>query len=61
MGQSAPTVSDDAASAVGVQLRALGSVEAVIGGELVDLGTPKQRALFALLLSQVDRPVAVDT
>jgi DNA-binding SARP family transcriptional activator len=45
----------------GVELRALGPVEAVVGGELVDLGSPKQRALFALLLCRVDRPVAVDT
>lgn len=48
-------------NAVGVELRALGPVEAVVGGELVDLGAPKQRAVFALLLSRVDRPVAVDT
>ncbi len=59
--QPVSTVSDDAVSAVGVELRALGPVEAVVGGELVDLGTPKQRALFALLLCRVDRPVAVDT
>ena len=57
-GQPAPTVSDNAVEA---ELRALGPVEAVVGGELVDLGTPKQRAVFALLLSRVDRPVAVDT
>jgi DNA-binding SARP family transcriptional activator len=44
-----------------VELRALGPVEAVVGGRLVDLGPPKQRLLFALLLSRVDRPVAVDT
>lgn len=41
-------------------MRALGPVEAVVGGRLVDLGPPKQRALFGLLLSRVDRPVAVD-
>ncbi|MBV8995578.1 MAG: winged helix-turn-helix domain-containing protein [Pseudonocardiales bacterium] len=41
--------------------RALGPVEAVIAGRLVDLGPPRQRALFGLLLSRVDRPVAVDT
>jgi DNA-binding SARP family transcriptional activator len=45
----------------GVELRVLGPVGAVVGGELVDLGAPKQRALFALLLCRVDRPVAVDT
>ena len=36
-------------------------VEAVVAVRLVDLGPPRQRALFGLLLSQVDRPVAVDT
>jgi DNA-binding SARP family transcriptional activator len=61
MGEPVATVSDGAGSAVGVELRALGSVEAVVGGELVDLGSPKQRAVFALLLCRVDRPVAVDT
>jgi DNA-binding SARP family transcriptional activator len=50
----------DAVTAVGVELRALGPVEAMVGGELVDLGSLKQRALVALLLSRVDRPVAVD-
>ncbi|HET9255481.1 MAG TPA: BTAD domain-containing putative transcriptional regulator, partial [Pseudonocardiaceae bacterium] len=45
----------------GVELRVLGPVEAVVGGELADLGPPLQRALFALLLCRVDRPVAVDT
>src|SRR5262245_50792596 len=61
MGQPAAMMSDETASAVGVQLLVLGPVEAVVGGEPVDLGAPKQRALFALLLSRVDRPVAVDT
>jgi DNA-binding SARP family transcriptional activator/Flp pilus assembly protein TadD len=45
----------------GVELRALGPVEVVVDGELVDLGSPLQRALLALLLSRVDRPVAIDT
>ncbi|MGH3752791.1 MAG: BTAD domain-containing putative transcriptional regulator [Pseudonocardiaceae bacterium] len=43
-----------------MEFRALGPVEAVVGGRLVDLGPPKQRALFGLLLSRVGRPVAVD-
>jgi DNA-binding SARP family transcriptional activator len=47
-------------SATAVELRALGPVEAVVGGRLVDLGPRKQRALFALLVSRVGRPVAVD-
>ncbi len=44
----------------GVELRALGPVGAVVNGGLVDLGPPKQRVLFALLVSRVGRPVAVD-
>jgi DNA-binding SARP family transcriptional activator len=42
------------------ELRALGPIEAVVGGELVDLGAPKQRALLALLVSRVGQPVPVD-
>src|SRR5215469_6114095 len=42
------------------QFRALGPVEAVVAGRLVDLGAPKQRALLALLVSRVGQPVAVD-
>jgi hypothetical protein len=45
---------------VGVELRALGPVGAVVNGGLVELGPPKQRALFGLLVSRVGRPVAVD-
>ncbi|MGH3673879.1 MAG: AfsR/SARP family transcriptional regulator, partial [Pseudonocardiaceae bacterium] len=44
-----------------MQWRALGPVEAMVAGRLVDLGPPRQRALFGLLLSQVGRPVALDT
>ena len=43
-----------------VEFRALGPVEAVVAGKLVDPGTPKQRALLALLVSRVGRPVSVD-
>jgi DNA-binding SARP family transcriptional activator len=43
-----------------VEFRALGPLEAVVAGQLVDLGTPKQRALLALLVSRVGEPVAVD-
>jgi RNA polymerase sigma factor (sigma-70 family) len=42
------------------QWRALGPIEVVVGGRLADLGPPRQRALFGLLLSRVDHPVAVD-
>ncbi len=38
----------------------LGPIEAVVGGRLVDLGAPKQRALLTLLVSQVGQPVAID-
>lgn len=43
-----------------IQWLALGPVEAVLGGRLVDLGPPRQRALFGLLLSRVDQLVAAD-
>lgn len=43
-----------------VEFRALGPLEAVVGGRMVDLGTPKQRALLALLVSRVGQPVTVD-
>jgi DNA-binding SARP family transcriptional activator len=43
-----------------VDLRVLGPAEAVINGRLVDLGSPKQRALFTLLVSRVGRPVTID-
>ncbi|MGH3755825.1 MAG: FxSxx-COOH system tetratricopeptide repeat protein [Pseudonocardiaceae bacterium] len=43
-----------------MQWRALGVVEVVVDGRLVDLGPPRQRALFGLLLCRVDRLVAVD-
>ncbi|MGH8920288.1 MAG: FxSxx-COOH system tetratricopeptide repeat protein [Actinomycetes bacterium] len=33
----------------------------LVAGRLVDLGPPRQRALFGLLLSRVDRPVTVDS
>jgi hypothetical protein len=44
-----------------MQWRALGPVEAVVAGRVVDLGPPRQRALFGLLLSRADHPVAIDT
>ncbi|MEV8435929.1 BTAD domain-containing putative transcriptional regulator [Actinosynnema sp. NPDC051121] len=48
------------ASRATVRLRALGPLEAEVGDQPVDLGTPKQRALLALLVSRVGQPVAVD-
>nr|MDT0660595.1 BTAD domain-containing putative transcriptional regulator [Micromonospora sp. DSM 115978] len=49
-----------AASQARVEFRALGPVAAVVAGRPVDLGAPKQRALLALLVSQVGQPVPVD-
>jgi DNA-binding SARP family transcriptional activator len=43
-----------------VEWRALGPVEVVVGGHAVNLGPPRQRAVFGFLLSRVDRLVAVD-
>ncbi|OKI35276.1 hypothetical protein A6A25_24355 [Saccharothrix sp. CB00851] len=48
------------AARAAVELYALGPLEAVVAEQLVDLGTPKQRALLALLVSRVGQPVAVD-
>ncbi|MFW6693950.1 AfsR/SARP family transcriptional regulator [Streptomyces sp. MAR4 CNX-425] len=42
------------------EFRALGPIEAVVDGRVLDLGAPKQRALLALLVSKVGQPVAVD-
>lgn len=44
-----------------VEFHALGPLEAVVGGRLANLGTPKQRALLALLVSRVGQPVEVET
>lgn len=48
------------AAPAAVQFRALGPVEAVVGGSLVDLGAPKQRTLLALLVSRVGQAVPID-
>ena len=42
------------------EFRILGPIEAVVGGEPVDLGPPKRRLVLALLALECDRPVAVD-
>lgn len=49
------TGSDDA-----VQFGVLGPLELSVGGELVALGTPKQRAVLALLVVNANRPVDID-
>src|SRR5688572_7421596 len=43
-----------------MDFRILGPLEVRSGGDLVDLGPPKQRALLALLLLHVDRVVPTD-
>lgn len=43
-----------------VEWRALGPVEVLVEGRFVDLGPPTQRALFGLLLTRVNQPVALD-
>ena len=43
-----------------MEFRILGPLEARSGGEPIDLGPPKQRALLALLLLHVDRVVPTD-
>lgn len=43
-----------------MKVRVLGPVEVILGGEVVDLGTPKQRALLAALALSRGWPVSVD-
>jgi DNA-binding SARP family transcriptional activator len=43
-----------------VEFRVLGPLEAVAGGQPLDLGTPRQRTLLALLLVQAGRVVSYD-
>lgn len=43
-----------------MEFRALGPVEALVGGRPVDLGTPKQRVLLTLLISRIGQPLSVD-
>lgn len=42
------------------EFHALGPVEALVSGRMVDLGAPKQRTLLALLVSQAGRTVTTD-
>lgn len=44
----------------GVQFGVLGPLQMTIGGALVPLGTPKQRAVLALLVVNANRPVDID-
>ncbi len=44
-----------------VQFGVLGPLQMRIGGAVVPLGTPKQRAVLAVLIVNASRPVAIDT
>jgi DNA-binding SARP family transcriptional activator len=56
----APPERAAAAGRARVRFRALGPVEAVVAGRLVDLGAPKQRALLAFLVSWVGQRAPVE-
>lgn len=45
----------------GVRFGVLGPLEMMVDGSPIPLGTPKQRAVLAMLLMNRDRPVGVDT
>src|SRR6201995_5734140 len=51
---------DDATDGDAVQFGVLGPVQMSIGGALVPLGTPKQRAGLAVLIVNANRPVDID-
>jgi DNA-binding SARP family transcriptional activator len=44
-----------------VRFGVLGPLQVLIGGASVPLGTPKQRAVLAVLIVNASRPVAIDT
>jgi DNA-binding SARP family transcriptional activator len=44
-----------------VQFGVLGPLQMSIGGTLVPLGTPKQRAVLAVMVINANRPVGIDT
>jgi DNA-binding SARP family transcriptional activator len=50
----------DAGRGGGVQIDVLGPVRAMVDGRPVDLGSPKQRVVLAVLISAEGRPVSVD-
>jgi SARP family transcriptional regulator, regulator of embCAB operon len=52
---------DDATEGDAVQFGVLGPLQMSIGGALVPLGTPKQRAVLAVLVVNANRPVDIDT
>jgi SARP family transcriptional regulator, regulator of embCAB operon len=54
------TGSDDATDGKAVEFGVLGPLQMSIGGALVPLGTPKQRAVLAVLIVNANRPVDID-
>src|ERR1700757_921301 len=52
---------DDATDGDAVQFGVLGPLQMSIGGTLVPLGTPKQRAVLAVMVINANRPVRIDT
>ncbi|HME74609.1 MAG TPA: BTAD domain-containing putative transcriptional regulator [Mycobacterium sp.] len=52
---------DDATDGDDVEFGVLGPLQMSVGGELVPLGTPKQRAVLAVLVVNANRPVDIDT
>ncbi len=52
---------DDATDGDAVEFGVLGPLQMSVGGALVPLGTPKQRAVLALLVVNANRPVDIDT
>ena len=58
---SLSTGSEDATDGDGVQFGVLGPLQMSVGGTLVPLGTPKQRAVLAVLVVNANRPIDIDT
>jgi SARP family transcriptional regulator, regulator of embCAB operon len=52
---------DDATQGDAVEFGVLGPLQMSVGGVLVPLGTPKQRAVLAVLVVNANRPVDIDT
>jgi DNA-binding SARP family transcriptional activator/tetratricopeptide (TPR) repeat protein len=47
-------------SELGIEFRLLGPVQVRVGERLVDVGAPRQRCVFAVLLLHANRPVSTD-
>jgi SARP family transcriptional regulator, regulator of embCAB operon len=58
---SLSTGSNEATGGDEVQFGVLGPLQMTVGDVLVPLGTPKQRAVLALLVLNANRPVDIDT